>query len=127
MKLRLIDFVTPKRWRAVTAWILKKILMKLDESDTYLELHEIEQLMFRILMCPECAKADECIHCGCNFTGRINNWFDSCSQGKWGSFFNKEEWEKHKEEYGLKFFMAAKYTSQEDLRKIKNFINNYLA
>lgn len=53
MKLRLIDFVTPKRWRAVIAWVLKKILIKLDKSDTYLEIHEIEQLMFRILMCPD--------------------------------------------------------------------------
>lgn len=126
MKLRLIDFVTPKRWRAVAAWILKKILRKLDKSAAYLEVHEIEQLMFRILMCPECAKLDECTHCGCNFTGRINNWFDSCSKEKWGAFFNKEDWENHKKEYGLKFFLIAKYTSQEDLKRIKIYLNNYL-
>lgn len=126
MKLRPIDFITPARWKSVLTWILKKLLRKLDKSSAYLEMHEIEQLHFRMLSCPECALANTCTHCGCAFTGRINSWEDHCSDGKWGRFFDKEHWENYKKEYGLEFFMTAKFTTQDELRRIKHIINNYI-
>lgn len=127
MKIRLIDLVTPKRWLSVIVWVLKMLVKKLDKSEVYLEAWEIEQYQFRLLTCPECVAQGKCTHCGCDTIGRMMNRFENCSAGKWGSFFeSKELWEAHKKEQNLNFFMVGKYTSQEELRRIKNILNNYL-
>lgn len=127
MKFRLIDVVTPKRWLSVILWILKLLVKKLDKSEVYIEAWEIEQYAFRILTCPECVLQGNCVHCGCDTIGRMMNRFEHCSEGKWGRFFEtKELWEKYKKDYDINFFLVGKYTSQEELRRIKNILNNYL-
>lgn len=107
--MKLIDFVSPSRWKSVIIWILKIILKKLDKGGyDYLEVHEIEQYMYRLLSCPDCVAAGKCTHCGCDTIGRMNNRSDYCSNDKWGLFMDKEQWENFKKVQGIIFLITKK-------------------
>lgn len=120
MKVRIKDIISPKRWLSVFVWLLKKLVRKLDNSEVQLEAWEIEQYMFRILRCPDCVENKTCVHCGCDTMGRMMNRFDSCSQNKWGKFFESEkEWKDYKDSKDIYFSLLTSFT---DKREIQNII-----
>lgn len=103
-KVRLKDFFSLARYKSVTASMLRFFLDKLEGEDTKLEeVHVIEQYMFRLLQCPQCVKAGACQHCGCSIPEKMWVRHDHCSNYQWGPFMTKENWEKHKQTYNLKF------------------------
>lgn len=85
------DIFSPNRWKAVVVWWLKKILIKLDNSDKYLTKNELLQYSYRVAQCSDCLQAGKCKHCGCDSEGRLNGVTDSCSAGKWGVMLTDEE------------------------------------
>lgn len=101
-KIRLKDFFSLERYRAVLISLLGKILNYLD-GDSKLEIHIIEQYMFRLLQCPQCVSKGSCVHCGCSIPDKMWVKTDYCSDYKWGPFMTKEAWETHKQKYNLKF------------------------
>ncbi len=101
-KIRIRDLFLPARWRSVLIYFLKRFLWIFDE-DSKIEIHIIEQYMFRLLQCPKCVAAGSCEHCGCAIPERMWVKTDHCSNYMWGPFMSKEAWEKHKKTYNLQF------------------------
>lgn len=101
--MKAIDLFTPSRWKSFIVWLLKISLKKLDGTDVYLEFWEVEQYMYRMLSCPKCVEKGKCIHCDCHTNGRMMNRTDHCSDGRWGLWFSKEEWQAFKVQTKLEF------------------------
>ena len=102
MKIRLIDLVSPRRWRSVFIAILKWVLFKMGEEPQP-EVHKIEQYMYRYLACYPCLCLGQCLHCGCKIPERMHVQTDSCSAGHWGKFKNAYDWEEYKTKHNVKF------------------------
>lgn len=111
MRLRLIDIVSPTRWKFVSIFLLKKVLRWLEPGDhLYIEPFEIEQLAMRFFddECKTCVAKGECIACGCHTVGRMNGWDDSCSKGNWGPMLSKDNWEHYVDQFGIEFKIVRK-------------------
>ena len=106
--MRLKDFFSLERYKAVSISILQKLLQLLDKSETsdYREIHIIEQYMYRLLRCSECVDNKACIHCGCYMPEKAWVRSDYCSEGKWPPFMSKEDWNNYKVEKGIKFSLT---------------------
>lgn len=85
------DIFSPKRWKAVYIWFIKKQLKFLGENEKYLTTSELIQYSYRVSNCSECLIAGKCVHCGCDAEGRLNGITDSCSAGKWDAMLTDEE------------------------------------
>ena len=109
--MKVKDFFSLSRYKAVIIFILKKILRRLGETETYLKFHEIEQYHFRMLRCPDCVIKTKCVGCGCHTEGRMNNKTDYCSKGKWGMFFDKEQWDDYKQRFNVKFTLEGDFNN----------------
>jgi hypothetical protein len=88
---KLKDILSPKRWKAVYIWLLKRHLSWIGENDRYLTTNELLQYSFRVANCGDCLQNGKCLHCGCDAEGRINGTTDSCSALKWGPFLSDNE------------------------------------
>lgn len=88
------DIFSPKRWKAVYIWLLKKHLKWFGENTTYLTTSELLQYSNRVANCSECLISGKCTHCGCDAEGRLNGITDECSAGKWGAMLSEEEMKK---------------------------------
>lgn len=95
--LRIIDIVNPVKWWSFVRGYYKSL---------FFLKHEIEQLMLRLFLCPECEK--KCVHCGCYGWGKMLNRDESCSAGKWGPMMKRKEWEQNKKERGIYYMFVAK-------------------
>lgn len=104
-KLRLKDFFSLERYKSVLVSLLRTLVVKLEGKNAlvYEEPYIIEQYMFRLIQCKMCVNKGSCIHCGCSIPEKMWVREDYCSDGRWGPFMEKEEWEKHKLKYNLKF------------------------
>ena len=96
------DILDPDKWRAWASWMLKVGLQKLGSSEILLEHWEIEQYMYRLIMCKDCIDAGKCAHCGCDIMGLISDQKSSCSAGKWAPMLPDYQWEDFKEKHGIK-------------------------
>lgn len=69
-----------------------------------------EQVLFRKIMCPECAKAGACLHCGCAWDELATAQKSTCSQGRFGKIENANSWEEYKSKYlsGIEFGLVKK-------------------
>jgi len=94
-------FFMPSRWRSFSIWLLKRALLKLDNSAYEPKVYEIEQYMYRYITCSDCMKAGKCIHsdCGCLMPARAHVTTDICPTGKWGPFLPKKLWEKKMKDF----------------------------
>lgn len=120
--MRIKDIFSPYRWKAVIIFLIKKLLRILGETEIYLEQHEIEQYMYRMLRCPECVVNGKCLHCGCDTIGRMNNKTDTCSKLNWGIIQTKEEWEYSKKLLGIKFGLERnRDITWTDFKTIKKY------
>jgi hypothetical protein len=88
------DIFSPKRWKAVLIWLLKKTVRKLDGSEIYLTKNELIQYAYRVSQCGECIQKGQCVNCNCDAEGRFNGRTDTCSLNKWGTFLSDEEMDK---------------------------------
>lgn len=88
------DIFSPKRWKAVLVWLLKKAVRKLDGSEIYLTKNELIQYAYRVSQCGECIQKGQCVNCNCDAEGRFNGRTDTCSLDKWGAFLSDEEMDK---------------------------------
>ena len=104
--MRVRDIFSPKRWKSVFVWILQVVLTKLDGQPYPPKVHEVEQFMYRYLQCPECLAAGVCKHCGCKIPERMHVRRDHCSELKWGPVMTKENWEKYKTDYDIRFSVS---------------------
>ena len=91
LKYKWKDIFSPKRWRAVYIWLLKKQLKFFGENTVYLTTSELLQYSNRVSRCYKCLLNGKCLHCGCNAEGRLNGVQDSCSNNEWGAFLSEEE------------------------------------
>ena len=96
-KIRLIDLITPSRWRSFSISMMKKYLESQGEIPEY-SASSIEQIHYRLLVkgCQPCVESGSCEHCGCMIPDRMFVLSDYCSGGHWGKFLSEEEWEKYK-------------------------------
>ena len=85
------DIFSPKRWRAVYIWLLKKQLKFFGENEKYLTTGELIQYANRVANCAECLQVGKCVHCGCDAEGRLNGITDECSAKKWGAMLSDDE------------------------------------
>lgn len=109
-KIRVLDIFNPIKWKSIVeSWLIKKY------GGVWLEPWQIEQLMYRMLNCPDCVKAKGCQGkpgcqgCGCTtFPKMLVPWeTDTC--GAWGPRKETEaEWEAYKEEQGIQFILKEK-------------------
>lgn len=90
-KLLWKDFISPKRWRSFYIYLLKKQLKYFGENEKYLTKNELLQYSYRVAQCTDCLIAGNCVNCGCDAEGRINNTTDYCSAKKFGEFLSDEE------------------------------------
>lgn len=90
-KLLWKDFISPKRWRSFYIYLLKKQLKYFGENEKYLTKNELLQYSYRVAQCTDCLIAGNCVKCGCDAEGRINNITDYCSAKKFGEFLSDEE------------------------------------
>jgi len=97
------DIFSPKRWRSVYIWLLKKQLKYFGETEKYLTTSELLQYSNRVANCSECLIKGKCTHCGCNTEGRINNITDTCSNNKWGAMLSEQEMKEFLEENTIEF------------------------
>ena len=88
------DIFSPKRWKAILVWLLKKAVRFLDRKETYLTKNELLQYSYRVAQCSDCLLEGKCKHCGCDAEGRLNGITDVCSAGKWGAMLTDEEMDK---------------------------------
>lgn len=58
-----------------------------------------EQVIFRKVMCPECAQNKSCIHCGCSWDELATSQKSVCSAGRWGKIQDAKNWEEYKSKY----------------------------
>jgi hypothetical protein len=64
--------------------------------------HIQEQIAYRRLICKDdCAVNDKCIICGCDFKGKTSVQ-QSCNKNRFPDLMSKAEWDKYKEENGIK-------------------------
>ncbi len=97
------DIFSPKRWKAVYIWLIKKQLKFFGENNTYLTKNELLQYSYRVAKCTDCLLEGKCKHCGCDTEGRMNGVTDSCSAGKFGVFLTDEELDELLKENKLVF------------------------
>lgn len=100
-------YFMPKRIRSFGIYLLRELLKKVDESDWTPEVHEVEQYMFRYLVCQDCVKAGTCQHsdCKCKMPERAHVRTDFCPTTKWGPFLSKEKWENYKKNSQVEFIL----------------------
>lgn len=106
--MRFIDIISPKKWKLVLIFILKKFLYILGDTARYIPQHEIEQKAYRLAKCYDCFEEGKCHHCGCDTIGLINVASAQCSLEKWGVLLSEEEWKEFKKEYILAFHADIK-------------------
>lgn len=113
--MRIKDIINPKRQKSFIIFLLKKFLRWIGETDTYLEQHEMEQYMYRLLKCPDCVAAGKCIKhkegeepCNCHTIGRMNNKTDTCPNNNWGMMQSKTDWEYTKKILGIEIILKQK-------------------
>lgn len=103
MKYSWEDIFSPKRWKAVYVWFIKKQLNFLGENQKYLTTSELIQYSYRVSNCSECLIDGKCVHCGCDAEGRINGITDSCSANKWDAMLSEEEMKDFLKENTIEF------------------------
>lgn len=104
--MRLKDLITPSRWRSFTIYVLRSILKKLDGSEWTPEVHEVEQFMYRYLICSKCLAQGRCTEpCQCLMPARMHVRTDHCPAHKWSPFKDKKDWDEYKKEEGLEFML----------------------
>lgn len=112
---RFQDWINPKKWRSVAVALLKKLLKKLDNSEVYLEPHEVEQYHFRMLMCEPCVNNGKCLNCGCSTLEKMNIQKETCSKGRWGKFKNAEAWKQFKQDLKIEFKVFINNQESKDI------------
>jgi hypothetical protein len=93
--MRIKDLINPVRWFAFVQANLIKILVP---------YHIVEQILYRSLVCRECLDKGSCVGpCGCKTPALFYSYFLSCSEGRWGPFMNRKNWNEYKQLLGIKF------------------------
>ena len=97
----------PDRWRSFGIHLLRKLLKKVDGSEWTPEIWEVEQFMYRYLMCEECMKKGTCANsdCGCKMPERAHVRTDFCPTQRWGPFLNERGWERFKKKEKFNFLI----------------------
>lgn len=111
---RIQDIINPKKWKSVLVSLLKKFLIWLDGSAAYLEPHEVEQYMFRLMMCQPCVEKGKCTNCGCSTVAKMNVRKEQCSLGRWPKFKNLKAWNAFKEQNKVEFKLNIQDTDAKD-------------
>lgn len=95
----------PMRIRSFGIYLLRTILKKIDQSEYTPEVHEVEQYIYRYLLCEDCMEEGECIHsdCRCKMPERANVRTDICPTLKWGPFVDALRWKEFKSQKKIKF------------------------
>jgi hypothetical protein len=73
---------SPKRWKAVYLWFLKKELKRVDPDETnrvLLTTNELLQIANRVARCEECVQKGKCVNCNCDVAGAMSDKNISCS------------------------------------------------
>jgi len=75
-----------------------------------------EQIIFKKSLCSECAEKNQCIHCGCDWTGLATSKISTCSQGRWGKVMKHEDWEDYKSKYlnNVEFGLVKKVKKEDN-------------
>lgn len=81
----------------------------------FLELPDFikEQIHYRESKCLDCAKAGECVHCGCSVP---NKWFadKACKGKRWPDMMlKKEEWEAYKKQNNIEIVLNDIHNSKQ--------------
>lgn len=85
---------SPKRWKAVYSWFLKKELKRIEPNETnrfLLTPNELLQIANRVAMCEPCVQNGKCLSCNCDIGGAMSDKNLSCSEGKWRPMKSEEE------------------------------------
>lgn len=93
-KLRWRDMVNPLKWRSfVYGYFLKWVYPE----------HRMEQYFLRKSTeeCQPCIKAGHCLKCGCDIQAKMRVPSETCTDGFWGPYLSKAEYEKEKEKWGI--------------------------
>jgi len=99
-KTRLKDWVNPLKWYSFA---------KSKFIHFFLKKHVVEQIMFRMLSCPQCVREGSCVVCGCNTFEKMLNPSETDSNGLWGPIKNKKEWKAYKEKFSIDFKLTANF------------------
>lgn len=111
------DIVNPVKWMDYLKFLLRKLTGKFFAHLGYKTPEDMywqsEVVVFRQLMCSDCAAAGKCVGiaqgeteaCGCDFIGKSTDMSLECSLGNWKATPTKEVWEKQKKNFmhGLTF------------------------
>ena len=108
IKKRGLKDIFSKRVLSYIESILQKIFgVRTKHKD---QIAYAEQIIFKKSLCPECAKAGSCVHCGCNFYDLSVAKDSVCSIGRWGKVQDANSWEEYKNKYlsGIEFGLVKK-------------------
>jgi hypothetical protein len=97
------DIFSPKKWKAVYIYWLKKHLKWLDPQPILLTSNEMLQIAYRVANCTDCVYEGRCVDCKCPIDGKISDKNQECSLNKWGPMLNDKEMEIFKKNYNISF------------------------
>lgn len=95
-KTKLKDWVNPQKWLSV--------LRSVNNQKKVIPLHEMEQYVYRKLVCRPCVENGNCLYCGCTTLPKMmdpKGVCDNVETGfRWGPVMSKETWENYKRKTG---------------------------
>ncbi len=102
---KLSDLISPKKWKAVYIWLLKKHLNWLGATDKYITKEEAIQYAYRVSSCSECVNSEDgkCIYCKCDVEGKLNDRMNGDDYGGWGPMKTDDEMKEFLKEYDIIF------------------------
>jgi hypothetical protein len=106
------DIFSPKKWKAVYVWLLKRYLNWLEPNAFLLTDNELLQVAYRVSQCTDCVELGKCKDCGCNISGKMCAKDQACSLNKWGPMLTDEEMNTFRKNYNIQF--TAKIEKKDD-------------
>lgn len=84
------DVLDPDAWRAYSQW------SEIEKNGLLLPPEEIisfaQQVVYRMVMCPECANSHKCTVCSCAMPQTMCCAAAKCKMHRWNEMMDPEEW-----------------------------------
>lgn len=91
-KTKFKDWVNPKKWFAVFRSVKNQRVVP--------PMHEMEQYVYRSVVCKPCVENGNCLFCGCTTLPKMLDPKGMCDNAEtgfmWGPIMEKEKWENYK-------------------------------
>lgn len=84
------DITDPNVWKAYKQWV------DIEKNGIHLAPEDIisfaQQVVYRMVMCPECVSAGKCVACSCAIPQTMCCAAAVCKMGRWNEMMDPDEW-----------------------------------